>query len=969
MKRTRQLLSTILTIIILSSYAAAQDAAAQNNTTQNDAATSSPSKSSAPAVVASATEAGARFTAPAEALQMRLEVYAAAGEQVFDSGARQGSIIDWKPSDAVRTLADGSYLCVVTVKDTRGRASQRLCVVTLEGGRVSLGLAREDELTAAQSHALASSRQAQKVEAGETAGAVTILRDKQRAATVAAHDGVNGQVTSTTGALTFRTGDLFLNRAEERMRITADGRVGVGTDKPEATLDVAGTIRARGGIVFDDGTVLKSAQGAGGQHTAAAVVGGTVTPAAAGTGTVNRVPKWLDGAGTLGDSSVVESGGHVGIGTNNPSALLQIGQFGGYGTTTGLLLGNNLLGTTYDRSLQISPVQTASPGFNSVLMYALPTVSTGVNVPRQFGFLLDGKQGTGTITSFAGISTGQTPSLGATNNTHMLLGTLDIPTGNYGVFDSTGFNDYFKGNVGVGTTAPSQKLEVAGSIKLSGVGNALIFPDGTSMTTAATAAGGGGGGSMTGTSIVNALNDPSTFGVISDSRYSGNIARLNGVNSWTGANVFNFGLSANGASVANVGNPVNAGDATNKAYVDSNFVKFVPGAEQLSVGDANGTAPMINLRGGSTCCSGPGGHTPAWFKVFQNGSFVATGNLGIGVSPMQGKGYRTSWDSYKGAFRSGYADAEWDDANVGFFSWAGGSNSTAIGLYALAFGDTNSAESTSSIVFGSGNQVKGAAGFSAGAGNRVCDTYGVALGNNAKSGGPLINGKCDPDSFNLRGLAAVAIGYNVTADQDHTTALGKFASNNGFSGTFVWSDGSATASADTFRNTANNEFAARATGGFRFRTNLTGTTGCNLPAGSGVFNCTSSRTTKENFLNVKGDDVLASLRRLSVSTWNYIDEGRQVRHMGPMAEDFYKSFGLGTNNISIGVQDLAGVSLAAVKALDARTAELQLKTAEVTTLRAEVNNLRADNASMERRLAALERLAGHGARTTRRARR
>jgi hypothetical protein len=51
---------------------------------------------------------------------------------------------------------------------------------------------------------------------------------------------------------------------------------------------------------------------------------------------------------------------------------------------------------------------------------------------------------------------------------------------------------------------------------------------------------------------------------------------------------------------------------------------------------------------------------------------------------MQGKGYRTSWDSYKGAFRSGYADNEWDDANTGFFSWAGGSNSTAIGLYALA---------------------------------------------------------------------------------------------------------------------------------------------------------------------------------------------------------------------------------------------------------------------------------------------
>ena len=377
-------------------------------------------------------------------------------------------------------------------------------------------------------------------------------------------------------------------------------------------------------------------------------------------------------------------------------------------------------------------------------------------------------------------------------------------------------------------------------------------------------------------------------------------------------------------------------------------------AEQLSVGDANGTAPMINLRGGSTCCSGPGGHTPAWFKVFQNGSFVATGNLGIGVSPMQGKGYRTSWDSYKGAFRSGYADNEWDDANVGFFSWAGGSNSTAIGLYALAFGDTNSAESTSSIVFGSGNQVKGAAGFSAGAGNRVCDTYGVALGNNAKSGGPMINGKCDPDTFNLRGLAAIAIGYNVTADQDHTTAMGKFASNNGFSGTFVWSDGSAQQSADTFRNTANNEFALRATGGFRFRTNLGGTTGCNLPAGSGVFNCTSSRSTKANFASVSGTDVLAKVRALPITTWNYISEGDKVRHLGPMAEDFYQAFGLGTGNASIGVQDLASVSLAGVKALEERTAELQGKTEEIERLRGEVAALRTANAALEDRLTAIE---------------
>ena len=896
----RRIFSISTSVLLLAGPVLAQNAAGQRG------------EASGPAVAASSTASGVRFVAPGEARRVRLEVYTAAGERLFDSGFRAGGILDWDGQG----LADGSYLCVVTAEDLGGRSSRRLSSVTVASGRAALGKDGDEQLKVSYAQAL-SAAGIQPNEADAAARA-----KKSSALTVTAHDGTDGQVTSTTGALTFRTGNVFSGKEQEQMRVTPEGRVGIGTTSPEDTLDVAGTIRARGGIRFDDGTVLTSARGAATADTKvfsvnAPAADGQTTANLAGTGTANKLSKWMDGAGTLGDSVITETGGNVGVGTNAPSQKLEVAgntKFVAAAGSPSMSGAHHLFVTNGD----------AVVGFQNLASNA----GSG-------GIMLDN---TGAMRGFF-----QWHNVNAPNGNSFTIATVGNDPINFvtNTYDAkmtvTG-----PGDVGIGTKTPVQRLEVIGNVKVSGAGNGIIFPDGSKQTTA------GAGGSMTGTAIVSAINDPATVGLISEARLSPNVAKLSAQNNWTGQNTFN-GLSLNNTNIVNVANPVSATDATNKAYVDANFVKFVPGAEQLSVGDANGTAPMINLRGGSTCCSGPGGHTPAWFKVFQNGSFVATGNLGIGVSPMQGKGYRTSWDSYKGAFRSGYADAEWDDANVGFFSWAGGSNSTAIGLYALAFGDTNSAESTSSIVFGSGNQVKGAAGFSAGAGNRVCDTYGVAFGNKAQSGGPLINGKCDPDSFNLRGLAAVAIGYNVTADQDHTTALGKFASNNGFSGTFIWSDGSATASADTFRNTANNEFAARATGGFRFRTNLTGTTGCNLPAGSGVFNCTSSRTTKENFSLVNGNDVLASLRKVPVSTWNYIAEGQQARHLGPMAEDFYGAFQLGTTDKAIGIQDAVGVSLAAVKALDARTLELQQKSEEVEQLRSKVNTL-------EQRLAALEQL-------------
>jgi hypothetical protein len=117
-----------------------------------------------------------------------------------------------------------------------------------------------------------------------------------------------------------------------------------------------------------------------------------------------------------------------------------------------------------------------------------------------------------------------------------------------------------------------------------------------------------------------------------------------------------------------------------------------------------------------------------------------------------------------------------------------------------------------------------------------------------------------------------------------------------------------------------------------------------------VFNCTSSKYTKENFVNE--GSVLSRLRKIPVTSWNYISEGRQVRHLGPMAEDFFAEFKLGTGNTSIGVQDLAGVSIAAVKELDD---QLQQKNAEIEKLQDEVKQLRANQSELEKRLQTIER--------------
>jgi hypothetical protein len=81
----------------------------------------------------------------------------------------------------------------------------------------------------------------------------------------------------------------------------------------------------------------------------------------------------------------------------------------------------------------------------------------------------------------------------------------------------------------------------------------------------------------------------------------------------------------------------------------------------------------------------------------------------------------------------------------------------------------------------------------------------------------------------------------------------------------------------------------------------------------GTISQLSSRTAKEDFKAIDGDNLLAKVDALPISTWRYL--AAPDRHLGPVAEDFHQAFGLGNTDKMIAPADLAGVALAAVKAL------------------------------------------------------
>jgi len=186
-----------------------------------------------------------------------------------------------------------------------------------------------------------------------------------------------------------------------------------------------------------------------------------------------------------------------------------------------------------------------------------------------------------------------------------------------------------------------------------------------------------------------------------------------------------------------------------------------------------------------------------------------------------------------------------------------------------------------------------------------------------------------------------------------------YASNYGFAagryakiwhnGCFAWAD----SNPSDVNTTAENQFIARASGGYVFYTAASGTTtGAQLPAGSGSWSSLSDKNSKENFKEINGRDVLDKISAMAISTWNYKTQEDKIRHAGPMAQDFYAAFGLGEDERRLSNVDVDGIALAAIKELKTQ------KDAEIAMLRrekdSEINELKNSIKCLIQRINKLE---------------
>jgi len=119
---------------------------------------------------------------------------------------------------------------------------------------------------------------------------------------------------------------------------------------------------------------------------------------------------------------------------------------------------------------------------------------------------------------------------------------------------------------------------------------------------------------------------------------------------------------------------------------------------------------------------------------------------------------------------------------------------------------------------------------------------------------------------------------------------------------------------------------------------------------SGTITPNSDRNAKTGIAPVDSTAILERVARLPIHQWRFKTEAGNVKHVGPMAQDFRETFGLGAHETAIATVDADGVALAAIQGLN------QKVDSENARLRDELKQRAAENSELRQRLEKLEQL-------------
>lgn len=298
---------------------------------------------------------------------------------------------------------------------------------------------------------------------------------------------------------------------------------------------------------------------------------------------------------------------------------------------------------------------------------------------------------------------------------------------------------------------------------------------------------------------------------------------------------------------------------------------------------------------------------------------LSTGAFSSGTALSLGAGVRMHWYPKKGAFRAGVAQTTyWDDANIGDYSIAMGYLPRATGSNSVAIGYLNYATGQHSL----------------------------ALGANCQAQGDY----------------AIAIGYDSWATGRNSVCIGQGTSSNGTEGSVLIGDNTPFA---RIYASNNNQMTTRFAGGYRLFTSYSDSAfGVYMRGETSGWSNYCDRNKKENFEEIDLEDVLAKIKGIPITKWNYKGGDVLLKYIGPMAQDFYAAFHLnGTDSLGINSISIDGVNMAAAKALEKRTADMQktidmlvtqneILVGDIEKLKKQLENL----ANLENDLAEINRL-------------